>query len=205
MRVLPAGDRALLVEVADLETAHRLHATVRAAEVDGIVDAVPGARTVLLVVDPARLDPHRLAADLPGWRLVEGAATALGPLEVPVVYDGQDLPDVARLTGLPVTEIIERHTRSDHVVAFLGFTPGFGYISGLDPALHVARMDSPRTAVPAGAVALAGPYSGIYPRSTPGGWRLIGRTDLATWNADSEEPALLQPGRRVRFVPAEAP
>lgn len=205
MKVLPAGDRALLVEVADLETAHRLHATVRAAELDGLVDAVPGARTVLLVIDPGRLDPQRLAADLPGWRLTEHAGTAAATLDVPVVYDGEDLPEVARLTGLPVSEVIERHTRANHVVAFLGFTPGFGYISGSDPTIHVSRIESPRTAVPPGAVALAGPYSGIYPRSTPGGWRLIGRTDLATWDPEREQPALLQPGRRVRFVRAGAP
>lgn len=202
MRILPAGDRALLVEVADLETAHRLHATVRAAALNGLVDAVPGARTVLLVVDPARLDPQRLADELPAWRLSAHGGTAPAPLDVPVLYDGADLPEVSRLTGLPIDEVIERHTRADHVVAFLGFTPGFGYISGSDPALHVPRRESPRTAVPAGAVALADRYSGIYPRSTPGGWRLIGRTDLATWDPARDEPALLQPGRRVRFVRA---
>lgn len=199
MNVRPAGDRALLAEVDDVETAHRLHATLRQAELAGLVDAVPGARSVLVVVDPGQLDPRRLAAELPTWPLADHPGGAGGVLDVPVVYDGEDLPEVARLTGLSSAEIVQRHTGAEHTVAFLGFAPGFGYMLGSDPALTVPRRDTPRTTVPPGAVALAGRYSGIYPRSVPGGWRLIGRTGLSTWDPNRDPPALLHPGLRVRF------
>ncbi len=202
MNVLPCGDRALLVEVDDVQAAHRLYETLRQAVqegLDGVVDLVPGARSVLVAGDPQRLDLRRLAADLPSWTLVDASSVASGVLEVPVVYDGEDLSEVARLTGLTVEEVIRRHTSAEYTTAFLGFAPGFGYLAGSDPALDVPRLESPRQAVPAGSVALAGRYSGIYPRSTPGGWRLIGRTDLPTWDPDRDPPALLQPGRRVHF------
>lgn len=199
MKVRRAGDRAVLVEVESLEAAHRLHAALRDAGLDGLIDVVPGARTVLVITDPSRLDPSRLAAELPHWPLPETAAAASDRLDVPVVYDGADLPAVAEITGLTVGEVVRRHTAAHHTVAFLGFAPGFGYISGSDTALHVPRTESPRTAVPPGSVALAGPYTGIYPRATPGGWRLIGRTDLPTWDPGRDPPALLQPGRHVRF------
>lgn len=202
MNVLPCGDRALLVEVDDMQAAHRLYETLRQAVqegLDGVVDLVPGARSVLVAGDPQRLDLRRLAAELPSWTLVDASSVASDPLEVPVFYDGEDLSEVARLTGLTVEEVIRRHTSAEYTTAFLGFAPGFGYLVGSDPDLDVPRLESPRQAVPAGSVALAGRYSGIYPRSTPGGWRLIGRTDLPTWDPDRDPPALLQPGRRVRF------
>lgn len=202
LRVLPAGDRALLIETRDQASAHRLHTALRSAGPPGLVDVVPGARTVLVVADPARLDLDRLAAELPGWRLSESPAATTAPLEVPVAYDGEDLAEVASRTGLTPREVVERHTGSEHVVAFLGFSPGFGYLTGLDPALHVPRRSSPRTAVPAGSVAVAGAYSCVYPSATPGGWRLLGHTDLEIWDPARDPPALLQPGQRVRFVEA---
>lgn len=214
MKLRPAGERALLVEVDDLQTVHRLHAALRRAGLAGLVEAVPGARTVLVVVDPDRLDLGWLAAELPTWPLGDaepaepadtGAAAAGGTLDVPVVYDGQDLPEVARLTGLPADEVVRRHTEAEHTVAFLGFAPGFGYILGSDPALEVPRRAAPRTAVPAGAVGLAGRYTGIYPRATPGGWLLIGRTALRTWDPDGDPPALLRPGLQLRFRAVSSP
>jgi len=121
---------------------------------------------------------------------------------VPVTYDGEDLEEMARLTGLGVDGVIAAHTGQRWTVAFVGFAPGFAYLAGEDERLAVPRRDDPRSEVPAGAVGLAGAYSGIYPRASPGGWQLLGRTDLTVWDLQRDPPALLTPGTRVRFVEA---
>jgi biotin-dependent carboxylase-like uncharacterized protein len=149
----------------------------------------------------------RPGTDLAGLR---GAVRALdvGPVdaadgetvEIPVVYDGPDLDEVAELTGLGVDGVVAAHTGTPWRVGFGGFAPGFAYLTGGDPDLHVERRSEPRTSVPPGAVGLAGEFSGIYPRSSPGGWQLIGRTDAVLWDADRDPPALLTPGAQVRFV-----
>jgi KipI family sensor histidine kinase inhibitor len=108
---------------------------------------------------------------------------------------------VAELAGIGRDEVVQRHAASAFTVAYLGFSPGFGYLTGLDPVLHVPRRDSPRTAVPTGSVAIAGPYAAVYPSPSPGGWRLLGRTELRLWDVTRDPPSLLQPGTRVRFVP----
>jgi KipI family sensor histidine kinase inhibitor len=123
-------------------------------------------------------------------------------VEIPVVYDGPDLAEVAGLTGLSPEAVIARHTGAEHVAAFLGFQPGFAYLTGGDEALHVPRREVPRTQVRGGTVAIAGPYSGVYPRDSPGGWRLLGSTATVMFDPAREPPALLAPGDRVRFVPA---
>jgi KipI family sensor histidine kinase inhibitor len=197
MKVRRAGDAALLIET---EAPHRLNAAVRALGRPEIVDVVPGARTVLVTAAPGT-DLARLGALLGDLTLPETSATGGDPLRVPVVYDGADLDEVASLTGLSPEQVVERHAASPFVVAYLGFAPGFGYLTGLDESLHVPRRDSPRTSVPAGSVAIAGPYAAIYPSASPGGWRLLGRTTLRLWDPDREPPSLLQPGTRVRFVP----
>jgi KipI family sensor histidine kinase inhibitor len=199
-----AGDAAVLVEVGDLPTAHRLHAAVRGAGLAGIVDVVPGERTVLIVTDPGRCDLERLVTRLTSLELPERPEGGQAPVEIPVVYDGQDMAEVAELTGLTAEEVVRRHSSSTYVVAYLGFSPGFGYLTGLDPALHVPRRRTPRTSVPAGSVAIAGPYAAVYPSASPGGWRLLGRTEVALWDVHRDQPALLRPGARVRFVPTEA-
>ncbi|SEG16588.1 sensor histidine kinase inhibitor, KipI family [Thermomonospora echinospora] len=204
MLVRRAGDAAVLVEVGDLPTAHRLHAAVCGAGFTGILDVVPGERTVLIVADPDRCDLDRLAARLAALELPDGPQDGLVPVEIPVVYDGQDVAEVAGLTGLSAEEVVRRHSSGVYVVAYLGFSPGFGYLTGLDPALHVPRRRTPRTSVPAGSVAIAGPYAAVYPSASPGGWRLLGRTELALWDVRRASPALLRPGARVRFVPVEA-
>ncbi|WP_344263069.1 5-oxoprolinase subunit PxpB [Actinomadura napierensis] len=202
MRVLRAGDAALLVETGDLAAAHRLNAALREASWPGVVDVVPGEQTVLVVTDPSA-DLDRLAARLPDLPLPADAEGDAEPVEIPVVYDGEDLDEVARLTGLPRDEVVRRHASGSYTVAYLGFSPGFGYLTGLDPALHVARRESPRTAVPAGSVAIAGPYAAVYPSRSPGGWRLLGRSSLPLWDVTRDPPSLLRPGTRVRFVPEE--
>ncbi|MCI0690137.1 MAG: allophanate hydrolase subunit 1 [Sporichthyaceae bacterium] len=213
-RILPYGERALLLELPDLTAVVAAHRALRSEPIQGLVDLVPAARTILATFDPAVVTPVAVAdwltqaAKLPAGTHGEpdapsGSGPALDPgqvVRIQVRYDGVDLPDVAELTGLTVEEVVRRHTAADYVVAFCGFTPGFGYLSGGDPALRVPRLADPRTQVPAGSVAIADEYTGIYPRKSPGGWRLLGRTRARLWDLSRNPPALLSPGTRVRFV-----
>ena len=203
MRVRPVGERGLLVEVEELETVHRLHAALRELAPPGVVQLVPAYRTVLIVAEPGRAGVlDELAATLPELELPPAEAVAGETVEVPVSYDGEDLPEVARLTGLEVEEVVRRHTAPEYTVAFLGFSPGFPYLVGLDPALEVPRRDTPRTSIPAGSVGLAGNQTGIYPTASPGGWQLIGRTELRLFDPGRDPPAMLAPGARLRFTVA---
>lgn len=202
MRVLPVGDRALLVEVSSGEAAQALHAELLRRRAEGslsVREIVPAARTVLL---DGLDEPGRLAAQLPTWEVPPPAARTEGAIEIPVRYDGPDLTDVAALWGVPEHEVPKIHSAAEFRVAFCGFAPGFGYLTGLPSRYDVPRRATPRTAVPEGSVALAGPYTGVYPRSSPGGWQLIGTTDAVLWDHARVPAALLAPGTRVRFVPA---
>lgn len=197
--VLPAGERAVLAELDSLAEAHALSAAIHAAALPEVLDVVPAARTVLVTVHR----PDQLG-EVAAWlhRLAEEPANARPepePVRIPVVYDGEDLAEVARLASLSTAEVVARHTGATYTADFIGFAPGFAYLSGLDPVLHLPRLDSPRTAVPAGAVAIAGEYSAVYPRSSPGGWRLIGHTDTVLFDPAADPPALLQAGMRVQF------
>ncbi|MEU2202041.1 carboxyltransferase domain-containing protein [Isoptericola sp. NPDC019482] len=205
VRVLPVRDDALLVEVADLAHALALDASLRDDPVAGVGQPVPGARTLLVPFDPWRLPAARLAELLRARAAATTRPTGAGEdggrlVEIPAVYDGEDLADVARLLGCSPEEVVRRHTGASWVVGFVGFAPGFAYLTGDDETLVVPRRETPRTRVPAGAVALAGPYSGVYPRSSPGGWQLVGRTDVVTWDADRDPPTPWAPGDRVRFT-----
>ena len=199
MRVLPCADSGLLVEVDDLPAVQALHAALAEEPPDGVVDLVPAARTLLLQLDPERADPAAVERVVRGTKPAEGAHHDEGLLQVPVVYDGEDLAEVARLTGLTERQVVEEHTAREWTVAFGGFAPGFGYLAGGSERLEVPRRQESRTRVPAGSVALAGEFSGIYPSPSPGGWQLIGRTELETFRLDREPPALLRPGVRVQF------
>jgi KipI family sensor histidine kinase inhibitor len=199
----PAGERALLVEVEDLATVHRLRAAVRALELPGVVELVCGYRTLLVVADPDHAGVlDELAARLPELELPPAEQVVGELVEIPVRYDGEDLPEVARRTGLDAAEVVRRHTAPEYTVAFLGFSPGFPYLVGLDPALAVPRRDTPRTSIPAGSVGLAGDQTGIYPTASPGGWQLIGRTEATLFDPGRDPPALLAPGDRLRFTVA---
>ena len=203
MKVRVAGERGLLVEVEDLEMVHRLHAALRELDPPGVVELVPAYRTVLIVADPGQAEAlDELADRLPGLELPPAEAVAGETVEIPVRYDGEDLPEVAGLTGLEPEEVVRRHTAPEYTVAFLGFSPGFPYLVGLDPALEVPRRDTPRTSIPAGSVGLAGNQTGIYPTATPGGWQLIGRTEVTLFDPARDPPALLAPGTRLRFTVA---
>jgi KipI family sensor histidine kinase inhibitor len=194
VHLVPVGRDAVLVGVSNSAEAVSLAAWARERRL--ATDVVPGARTVLLdgLADLAGLD--RLAELLSGWQPTEMAP---GPLvELAVTYDGPDLGEVAEHWGCDVDEVVERHTTARLVSAFCGFAPGFAYLSGLEA--EVPRLATPRTRVPAGSVALAGRWCGVYPTSSPGGWRIIGHTDAVLWDPARAEPALLSPGTRVRFV-----
>lgn len=207
IRVHPVGRRAVLVELDGAEAAEAFHAELLRRRADGslaelagpVREIVPGARTVLL---DGLAHPSRLAAALPRWRIPPLVRDDGAVLEIPVRYDGPDLPEVARLWGVGPDEAARLHAATEHRVAFCGFAPGFGYLTGLDERYAVPRRTVPRTRVPAGAVGLAGAYTGVYPRSSPGGWQLIG-TALRTvlWDPEREPAALLTPGTQVRFVP----
>lgn len=200
MRVLTCGDSGVLVEVADLGEALALQAALDEDPVPGVAETVPAARTVLL----------RVASDAPGGaravaeavrrlRPRPGALPQGGEVEIDVQYDGEDLGEVAEITGMTEREVVRAHTAARWTVAFGGFAPGFGYLVGDDRRLDVPRRGESRTRVPAGSVALAGGFGGVYPRSSPGGWRLLGRTDAVVWDLDRDPPGLLVPGTRVRF------
>ncbi|MFI9204254.1 5-oxoprolinase subunit PxpB [Streptomyces sp. NPDC053048] len=199
-RALPVGRHALLVEVATADEAQALHAELlrrrAAGTLPSVREIVPAARTVLL---DGLADPRALAAELPHWTVPPVAATDAPQVVLPVRYDGADLAEVAALWGVAEEEVARIHSGTEFRVAFCGFAPGFGYLTGLPEHLHVPRRATPRTSVPAGAVGLAGPYTGVYPRSSPGGWQLIGRTDVVLWDTARDPAALLSPGTRVRF------
>ena len=199
MTILTYGDRSLLIETETTEEAVGWTVAINEARLPGVVDVVPGASTVLVTADgPERTGTLRTALE----RLTpapEDDRRDGTTVEVPVIYDGPDLDEIARLTGLTAAEVVNAHTGTAWQVAFGGFAPGFAYLIGGDPRLKVPRRDEARTKVPAGAVGLAGEFSGIYPRQSPGGWQLLGHTDLPMWDADRDPPALLQPGTLVRF------
>ncbi len=204
LRLLRYGEEAVLLEVP----ADRVPATytaVRALLDQGrwtARDVVPGS----LHRAGRRTVGRRKQASWPTcWRQIEPERRS-GPVaaavEVPTVYDGGDLDEVARLWDMTRPEAVRTHTGTDFTVAFLGFAPGFPYCTGLPDRLHVPRRDTPRARVPAGSVGLAGGFTGIYPRESPGGWQLLGHTDLRLWDSSADPPATLAPGTRVRFADA---
>lgn len=205
MRLLPCGDRAILVELDSAAERRALDAHLARGRLPGIAEHVPAATTVLLRLT-ADADPARIAAaagrlDLTGSHHDSGTGEHV---VVPVRYDGTDLESLAGRLGVSTEELVAWHTATPWTVDFAGFAPGFGYLhrdptgSPLDD-VEIPRLDSPRKRIVAGSVALAGRWSAVYPSDSPGGWQLIGRTDLAVWDGRREPPALMRPGVRVRF------
>ncbi len=200
MRFLPVRDDALLIELEDLASTLALFDSLTSDPIPGTGEMIPGARTLLVFYRPSAVTPGEIvraarSRDLTGRVAGEGSL-----IEIPVTYDGEDLEEVARLLGLSASEVVRLHTGQDYSVGFTGFAPGFAYLSGGHPALDVPRRSSPRTRIPTGSVALAGTFSGIYPRESPGGWQIIGTTEAQMWDLDRDQPALWLPGDRVRFV-----
>jgi KipI family sensor histidine kinase inhibitor len=194
------GDQALLLQFDSTADVLAWSAALRDAAMPEVLDIVPAARTVLLKLDgPDRQGAARRR--LQTLKVATGAATTTAgeALMIDVVYDGDDLAEVAELTGLSIREVVEAHTAQPWTVGFCGFAPGFAYLVGGDSRLAVPRRSDPRPSVPAGAVGLAGEFTGIYPRRSPGGWQLVGHTDAVLWDIDRPDPALLTPGTRVQF------
>ncbi|HET8601081.1 MAG TPA: allophanate hydrolase subunit 1 [Segeticoccus sp.] len=199
MRINRCGSAALLVDLDDLEEVLGLYAALDQQRPEGLVDLVPAARTLLVRVDPRCADLAGVEARIRAVPVHAGERPDTGRVEVGVRYDGEDLAEVGELTGLGERGVVEAHTGQEWTVAFCGFSPGFGYLVGEDDRLHVPRRSDPRTRVPAGAVALAGEFTGVYPRESPGGWQLIGHAVEPVWDLARTPPALLRAGVRVRF------
>ena len=207
-RIFPFGDGALVCEApppATLACQERVWATAEAArDWPHVVEVVPGMNNLTIVFDPLAGDPAWLAAELAAaWERATVGRPSAREIEIPVSYGGEfgpDLADVAAHTGLDAEEVVRRHAQGEYVVFFLGFQPGFAYLGGLDASLHTPRRAAPRIEVPAGAVGIGGAQTGIYPAAAPGGWQLIGRTELALFDPARTPPTLLQPGDRVRFT-----
>jgi 5-oxoprolinase (ATP-hydrolysing) subunit B len=199
IRALPYGPTAVMFEVTDVGTAIAVATELRRAAIAGVVEIVPAARTILVQ-----------CADQAGRRAVEALAQSLridrpvptdGVLvEVPTVYDGTDLAEVAAASGLSVEAVIDLHRGAEYRAAFCGFAPGFAYLTGLAAVLHLPRRANPRPSVSAGSVAIGADFTGVYPTASPGGWHLLGHTDVAMWDPARARPALIEPGDRVRFV-----
>ena len=216
-RIVPLGDAAVLVVLGETideavnARVHLLAAAVRrlADEEAGYGAPVPAYASLLVPVDP-----HAPGTGAAAERLARLVSTVdrrgpppVGdepPLELPTRYgdrDGPDLDDVAALHGLAPAAVVEAHASVDYRVHFLGFSPGFAYLARVPAAIATPRLASPRERVPAGSVAIADEQTGVYPVDSPGGWRILGRTDVAVWRPRDRPPALLEPGRRVRFIP----
>lgn len=197
---------------ASLEANARVHdlaARLRRASVPGVRDIVPGMRELVVHVDPLGCDPDRIERTLTSAADQSSSAASRARasiVEIAVTYGGEagpDLEDVARSCAMSPDDVCQRHAAVEYVVCFVGFLPGFPYLGLLDPSLHLPRRRSPRPRVPAGSVAIAGEYTGVYPWESPGGWHLIGRTDVSLFDLAASPPARLQPGDRVRFVRRE--
>ncbi|GGD21855.1 5-oxoprolinase subunit B family protein [Nocardioides daphniae] len=199
MKFLRCGDVGVLVELPTLDSVLSLHADLEARPVPGMTDLVPALETLLVKFDPGAATPEQVCQDIKTRSPQRLQRQAGEVLTVPVRYDGEDLAEVSSLLGISASETVRRHTGQVWTVAFAGFSPGFGYLVGDSGGLEVSRRANPRTRVPAGAVALAGEFTGVYPRESPGGWQIVGHTSLKVWDLDRDPPALLTPGSRVRF------
>ena len=216
-RIVPAGDAALIVEFADRidpvinAAAIALARSLQAKSIAGVRDTLPTFRSVAVHFDPLRTDYAALVEELTNdaTRVVAAAPDidAAPPIRVPVCYGGElgpDLPAVARFAGVTEPEVIGIHASRTYRVFMLGFVPGFTYLGTVDPRIAVPRMTTPRLRVPPGSVGIAGPQTGIYPASTPGGWRIVGTTPVRPFNIDRTEPFLFKPGDAVQFYAIDA-
>lgn len=201
MRFLPVNLDALLVELKDLDETLALFDALMAEPVAGVEEIIPAARTLLIQFRPSAIELQSLVNHIAGQDLTQRRVGEQRRVEIPVHYNGEDLDEVATLLGISRAEVIQRHTAEDYSVAFCGFAPGFAYLTG-GAGFQVPRRQTPRTRIPAGAVALAGEFSGVYPKASPGGWQIIGVTPLQMWDLSRAESALLRPGYKVRFTDA---
>lgn len=199
MNIRPMGDSAILVETRDSAEAQRLRQALMMESIPGLRQLVPGYSSLLLAVDPLVSDLDALARRLPELLRTPQATINARSHEISVRYGGEDLAAVAAELSMSVEEVVRRHSTASYTVAFLGFTPGFAYLTGLDPKLQLPRLATPRIRTPAGAVAMAGEFTGIYPQATPGGWRILGFSTATLFHTERSSPALFSPGDQVRI------
>jgi 5-oxoprolinase (ATP-hydrolysing) subunit B len=210
-RIFPLGDSALVCEApppATIECQRRMWALTETARLwPHVREVVPGMNNVTIVFDPLQADAGTLGEQLASaWEQASPAEVGTAQIDISVHYGGAAGPDLAALAkqlSLSVDEVVKRHTQAEYIVFFLGFQPGFAYLGGLDPSLHAPRRAEPRLEVPAGSVGIGGAQTGVYPAASPGGWQLIGRTDLSLFDPARQPPTLMQPGDRVRFTALE--
>ncbi|HFK7186111.1 5-oxoprolinase subunit PxpB [Serratia odorifera] len=203
------GERAVVLELAPpvtLTSQQRIWALAEKLNHHPQVrEVVPGMNNLTLMLDTPQADAEAMLVLLQqGWESNETLVPESRQVDIPVVYGGEqgpDLADVARHTGMTIQQVVECHASADYIVYFLGFQPGFSYLGGMPERLATPRRAEPRLSVPAGSVGIGGSQTGIYPLATPGGWQLIGRTPLALFNPLEMPPTLLRPGDNVRFVP----
>ncbi len=199
MRVRPSGTTALLIELDDLDQVLGFYTALVDNLPTGVIDVVPAARTLLVVTDPDVASLSSVENVVRHATPAQGSLTHGELVKIPVIYDGEDLQEAARLLGCGTDELVRRHTAEEWIVSFCGFAPGFGYLTSTTWRDEVPRRASPRKKVPTGSVALARGYTGVYPRESPGGWQLIGRTSQVMFDPSRQPPAVLRPGVRVRF------
>jgi KipI family sensor histidine kinase inhibitor len=202
VQIIPVGDRALLVDLDSLERVHAVWRNLRSNPPAGTEEVVAGACSVLVTFQ-AGTDLGAAAKSIGSTSSSLAVSVTPNRVEIPVAYGGPDTDEVASLSGISRSAIGERHSEREYTVAFLGFSPGFAYLVGGDPALRVPRLSTPRRTVPAGSVALASEFTAVYPQSTPGGWRIVGRTDVSMFDPSRSQPSLLAPGDLVRFKPVK--
>lgn len=201
MRFLPCGEHGMLIELPDLISTLRLFDAVKEADIAGVRELIPAARTLFASFDPLTITRAELTDAIASMDVGAARRHSSKTVSIDVVYDGEDLADVASLMHITPQSVVQRHCGHDWKVAFVGFAPGFAYLTDGDPSFDVPRRRTPRVTVPSGAVGLAGTFSGVYPRQSSGGWQLIGHTDMPMWRDDATPPALLQPGDTVHFTP----
>ncbi|MEQ4922472.1 5-oxoprolinase/urea amidolyase family protein [Proteus hauseri] len=203
MRFLPVNLSHLLVELSSLKETLALYESIKQADISAIQDIVPAAKTLLIHYKPWSITAEELTFQIRQLEVKSVLARQTQLLTIPVHYQGEDLNEVAELLGISTTEVIRRHTDQEYQVAFTGFAPGFAYLIADETSLYVPRRKTPRTRIPAGSVGLAGEFSGVYPQQSPGGWQLIGTTDIKMWDLSRQQPAFLLPGNNVHFIDAK--
>lgn len=200
MRFLPVNLSHLLIELSSLKETLSLYEAIKQADLIAIEDIIPAAKTLLIHYTPWLITAEELVFQIRHLEVKAVSARKTQSLIIPVDYQGDDLSEVAELLGITTSEVIRRHTEQTYHVAFTGFAPGFAYLVADDTKLYVPRRKTPRTRIPAGSVGLAGEFSGVYPQQSPGGWQLIGTTEIKMWDLSRTQPAFLLPGNEVYFV-----
>ncbi|MDO4685838.1 MAG: allophanate hydrolase subunit 1 [Corynebacterium sp.] len=209
MDVKPCGDAAVLIDIhpqdaelagiSTLAAVMNVHQQIQDLNIAGVIDIVPAAATVLITLDTALCTPKEAGNLFRDIEITGGITHAGREVIIPVTYDGADLEVVAEATGLSVREVVEKHTTTPWLAAFGGFAPGFMYLVPQQPLWNIPRRSQPRAQIPAGAVALAGEFSGVYPQVSPGGWQLLGTTTIPMWDTQRPQPSYILPGDTVIF------